>query len=103
MKYIQLFILFWKVLFNLRHFASFLEYRTDMTRKHHLEARQWNNKWKAATRRGEVPKKEHVFLALFFDVIDTKDRKERQKEMETLFCLLFLWYHQLSKDPVVEE
>ena len=45
-----------------------------------------------AQKKGLEPKKEHVFLDMFYETVHEENGEQKKEEMVTLFCLLFLWW-----------
>ena len=101
MLYIKFVIFCVKVMFNLKHFKDFLEYDDAKGKNHRVELRTVDRKIKAAARRG-MPKKEHVFLSMFYEAMDEEESEQKKSEMITLFSMLFLWYSSLETKRIDE-
>ena len=80
------------MLWNLRHFKEFTNFDGTKGKSYRIEQKNVKNKIKMAQKKGLQPKKEHVFLDMFYETVHTEDNAEKKIEMTTLFCLLFLWY-----------
>ena len=97
MLYLKFAIFCFKVMFNIKNFKDFLSYDGQKGKNHKLELKTIDNKIKSARRRGVNPKKEHLFLSMFYETMNAEDSKEKQEEMITLFCLLYLWHYSLDQ------
>ena len=65
-------------------------------KNHKITLRNIDQKIKSAEKIGIAPKKEHVFLSLFYESLKEQDPKAKQLEFQTLFCTLFFWHYSLS-------
>tara|TARA_Y100000992_G_C21238531_1_gene479464 strand:+ start:181 stop:489 length:309 start_codon:yes stop_codon:yes gene_type:complete len=92
MIYIKYIFFCFRVLWQLRHFKDFLEYDGAKGKSYRVEQKNIRNKIRMTQKKGQEPKKEHVFLDMFYETVHTEDSLEKKNEMMTLFCLLFLWY-----------
>ena len=101
MLYIKFIFFCIKVLFQLKHYKYFKDFSGGKAKNYRIELKNVNQKIKMASKKGKDPKKEHVFLAMFYECCNTGSNKEKQEEFMTLFCLLYIWYHSL--DSIQEE
>ena len=96
MIYIKYVFFCFRVLWNLRHFKDFIEYDGSKGKSYRIEQKKVRNKIKMAQKKGGEPKKEHVFLDMFYETVHTEDSLDKKNEMMTLFCLLFIWYTSIE-------
>tara|TARA_X000000950_G_C13523595_1_gene500663 strand:+ start:329 stop:637 length:309 start_codon:yes stop_codon:yes gene_type:complete len=96
MLYIKYIIFCLKVLWNLRHFKEFMNYDGTKGKSYRIEQKQIKNKIRMAQKKGLDPKKEHVFLDMFYETVHEEDSDQKKEEMVTLFCLLFLWWSTIE-------
>lgn len=92
MLYIKYIFFCFKVLWELRHFKDFLQYDGSKGKSYRVEQKNIRNKIRMAQKKGLDPKKEHVFLDMFYETVHEADSSSKKNEMLTLFCLLFLWW-----------
>lgn len=102
MKLIKYIRFCWKVWRNLGHFEMFKDYDGSKSKSYRLEMKGIDQKIRTAKKRGKQPKKEHVFLSMFYEAIGTSEQDGKKDELITLFCLLFFWWDTLE-DPTPEE
>ena len=93
----------WKVWNNLSDFEMFENYDGSQAKSYRLEMKTVDQKMRMAKKKGKQPKKEHVFLSMFYETIATKENQEKREEFITLFCLLFFWWHSIEDHPAEEE
>lgn len=96
MLYIKYIIFCFKVLWNLRHFKHFMEFDGTKGKSYRVEQKNISQKIKMAQKKGLEPKKEHVFLDMFYETVHEEDGEQKKEEMVTLFCLLFLWWSTIE-------
>lgn len=103
MKLIKYISFCWKVWKNLDDFEMFREYDGSKPKSYRIEMKNVDQKMKMAKKRGQQPKKEHVFLSMFYEAIGTHEQLEKKEEFITLFCLLFFWWDSIEDVPTEEE
>ena len=103
MLYIKFIFFCIKVLFQLKDFKSFMDCSGDKAKNYRIELKNIDQKIKMAKAKGQSAKKEHVFLSMFYECVNTADAKEKQEELMTLFCLLYLWHCSLDNEIGQEE
>ena len=81
---------------QLKDFKSFTKLDGRKGKNHKLTLKQIDQKIKAASKRGEKPKKEHVFLSVFYEALQSEDQSSRKQEFIPLFSLLFFWYDSIE-------
>lgn len=98
MLYIKYIIFCFRVLWNIRYFKDFAEYDGSKGKSYRIEQKNIKQKIRIAQKKGLDPKKEHVFLDMFYETVHTEDCEEKKNEMITLFCLLFLWHCTIASE-----
>lgn len=95
--YMQYIILSFKILVNLHHYQSFLEFKDNKLKNRKLQLKQVDQKIKFARKKGNMPEKEQVFLSLFYEIMCEDDSKTKQNEFTSLFSMLFYWHYSLNE------
>ena len=101
--YIKFIWFCWKLMWKLKIFEDFLKNDGSRGKNHKIEIRNVERKLKSAQIKGEQPKKEHIFLLMFYESLKAENPKNKQAEFETLFSLLWWWHYSLDLEKSESE